>query len=244
MAAPARAALGHRIGAQRRRVLPGAGGADHLAHEHGVVAVLVVGVGARDLVGDIDAQLVGHGRRGGRGLGRGAGGDGGGGEEQLLRFAPRDAVDGEAVVLLEFAHGRARNLVIAARDAGLVVAQVQQALLQGPDGIAAVAVAQDPAEGEAFHGGCGFIGRGDRGFGRIRQRRLFDGEQVGDDAVRIDKAHLPAVADDHRAVVILPENGFGRGACGEGEQACEQCNDSFHGSSMGQSKGHILITIS
>ena len=124
--APAGALLGHDGRAQRRGIVLRAGGADHFAHQYGVFALLVVGVGAHNLIEAVDHERILRGRWRGRGARRGAHGQRIGGKEQLLRLPAGDAVDSQTVMLLEGAHGALRNLVIAAGDLGLVKAQLGQ----------------------------------------------------------------------------------------------------------------------
>ena len=247
--APAGALAGHDGRAQRRGVLLRAGGADHLAHEHGVLPVFIVGVGAHNLVGHVDHQGV-AGRRGrGRGARRRAGGHGIAGKEQLLRLPSGHAVGGQAVVLLEIAHGAARDLVVAAGDLRAVKAQLLQAALQLLHQRAAVAVLElsrvdkrlgrsrrhgrDRRQGRdgricrgIRHGrGGGRDGRGGlRGARRLLRRRR---RRIG--AVRRHKADLTVVIHDDLAVLVLKEDDLARRRTRQQEKEKKKQGQALHG---------------
>ena len=231
--APASALFRHDGRFAGRGVFARAGGADHFAHEHGILAVLVVCIGAGDLVDDVHHQGVfcrfGRGGRSGRGLG----GDGGGGKEQLLRVAPRDAVSAQAVVRLKGLDGGLGHLVIAAGDLRGVKAQFGQAGLELRDPLAGIAVFERPLEGEVnrldFGGRFGLGGRFDGGGRFGGNRRGHEEIFVGRLAVGGDELNVAVVAQDDPPRLVLPEDCFAQTANGNEPEQTEEKREMFHG---------------
>lgn len=126
-------------------------------HEHGILPVLVVGVGAGNLVGHIHHQGVFCRFRRRRRARRGVGGHSGGREEQLLCVAPRDAVRAQTVLGLEGFDGGLCYLIITAGYLGVVEPQLGQTGLNLRDQFAGVAVFDRLSEGKIV--GKGFFNR-------------------------------------------------------------------------------------